>query len=499
MLGIQKLFYYFGSTTRGAPLDGLPAAAEYPLTDGKQQGQSSEGSNGSSVPAASTAKQLLSRNPVLQTQTGTLVVAANEQPIVLASSCSTSYSLAEDLPSGSDEASSISMASMANSYSRRPSLLSDSCRASRRGSLLQDSPSESLTSSFTQEGPFWASSWSFGHHSEVNQRRNMEDRISCQDLTAHPAFLGCKRAGFFAVFDGHAGHEAAEYLEKHLLSYVLSGNNEVLRSDPLAALAAAVNQAEHEILSGFADTCCNAGSTLLALLMVDDKLHIAHVGDCRAILGRGTEARQLTWDHKPACSYEQQRIQDDDPAAEISSDGYMYGELAVARAIGSAHLKRDPSKRALIPRPDLISIELQREDDFVVLATDGLWDMVDNSEAVSVARRSLATARDPEAAARALVERAQRRSSQDNISVITLMLHGRQIAMAKSNSMLFKRSQLCGLTSGNESPRCSTPASGVSTPVVATSRSGSYVVVNGSNVHPPSGPATAAGVGAQQW
>jgi serine/threonine protein phosphatase PrpC len=55
---------------------------------------------------------------------------------------------------------------------------------------------------------------------------------------------------------------------------------------------------------------------------------------------------------------------------------FRYGELAVARAIGSAHIKRDPSKRALIPTPEVHSVQLQQEDDFVVLATDGLWDKV---------------------------------------------------------------------------------------------------------------------------
>jgi serine/threonine protein phosphatase PrpC len=48
----------------------------------------------------------------------------------------------------------------------------------------------------------------------------------------------------------------------------------------------------------------------------------------------------------------------------------------VARAIGSAHIKRDPSKRALVPTPEVHSVQLQPEDDFVVLATDGLWDKV---------------------------------------------------------------------------------------------------------------------------
>jgi hypothetical protein len=112
--------------------------------------------------------------------------------------------------------------------------------------------------------------------------------------------------------------------------------------------------------------------------------------------------------------------------------------------------------------------------------TEGLLAMlharmqVDNAEVIQVARRALAVGRsDPQgpasAASRALVDRALRRSSSDNISVIMLLLHGRPITLPKSNSMLFKRStlQLQGL-SGADSPRCSTPCSGVSTPVVAS-------------------------------
>jgi serine/threonine protein phosphatase PrpC len=171
--------------------------------------------------------------------------------------------------------------------------------------------------------PFWASNWSFGSHSDQNQRQHMEDRIACHNLTHEPAFVGCKRAGFFAVFDGHAGHEAAEYLEEHLLSYVLACGPEQLQADPLAVLQASVLQAEREILSKFLPARCNAGSTLLALLLVDDKLHIANVGDSRAVMGRGAEAQQLTRDHKPACSLEQQRITEADPQADISTDGYM--------------------------------------------------------------------------------------------------------------------------------------------------------------------------------
>jgi hypothetical protein len=98
-------------------------------------------------------------------------------------------------------------------------------------------------------------------------------------------------------------------------------------------------------------------------------------------------------------------------------------------------------------------------------------------QAVAATRRALSRSRDAETAAKALVERAQRLDSTDNITVVTLLLHGRAIAMPKSNSMLFKRSAalssaIAAATGGTESPpSCSTPCSGASTPASATPRS----------------------------
>jgi protein phosphatase 2C family protein 2/3 len=284
----------------------------------------------------------------------------------------------------------------------------------------------------------------------------MEDRIAAEDLTQHARFVGrCRRAGFFAVFDGHSGYEAAEYLSQHLLEYVLGSPK--LVSDPEAALQRAVEQAEDEIVARFAETCCRAGSTLLAVLMVDDQLYIANVGDCRAVMARGTDSTQLTRDHKPQCEEEARRIAEADPDAHITADGYIYGELAVARGIGSQHLKLDPSKRAFTFQPEMHTVRVAKEDDFVVLASDGLWDKVGNSEAVTTARRSLASSRSAETCARALVDRAQRQRSSDNISVVVLCLHDRAISLPKTNSRLFSRRQLAG--DGSDSPRCNTPNS----------------------------------------
>jgi serine/threonine protein phosphatase PrpC len=270
-----------------------------------------------------------------------------------------------------------------------------------------------------------------------------------------------------------------------------------LAAAPGAALAAAVERAEAEIVPRLAAAGCNAGSTLLAALLLDGALHVANVGDCRAVLARGPEAVQITTDHKPGDEAEGARIARDHvrgrspgkPAAAaeaaadgngdsggppdaarcrdqgrrgrgraapatvaadgsgasplVSADGYLYGELAVARALGSQHLKRDPTKAGFTHTPDIFTVQLVREDDALILASDGLWDGVDNAEAVGAARRCLARgsggAGGADAAARALVDRAVRRGSTDNISVVVVALHARGVALPKTNSMLFRR------------------------------------------------------------
>lgn len=235
--------------------------------------------------------------------------------------------------------------------------------------------------------------------------------------------------------------QVAEFLADHVKAALLGAGPDALAAAPLRVLGEAVEDAERQLLLSYAegDSTAAAGSTLCAVLLLDDKLHVAHVGDSRAVLARGSAAKQLTRDHKPACAIEARRIRSDDPEAEITTDGYLYSELAVARAIGSAHLKRDPSKRALIATAEVATVQLERQDDFVLVATDGLWDAISSSEAVSVARRVLAESRDAGAASRALVERAVRCGSSDNISVVTLLLHGRSILVPRSNSRLFKR------------------------------------------------------------
>jgi serine/threonine protein phosphatase PrpC len=268
----------------------------------------------------------------------------------------------------------------------------------------------------------------------------MEDRTLSIDLSGHPAFPGTGRAGLFAVFDGHGGEAAAEWLQHNMLPLIIQQGAAALRDEPAQALTRAIGAAEHALVSAWKRGSGHAaGSTLCLALVVDSNAYVAHVGDSRAVLGTANRAVALTADHKASSSREAQRILAADPSAAITSDGYLYGELGISRGLGSAHIKTESLKRAYVATPEVKSIELGESDDFLLLATDGLWDQVSSADAVAAARRSMAESRDPAAAAQALVERAQKLGSLDNTSVVVVLLHDRAIVLPKSNSRLFAK------------------------------------------------------------
>jgi serine/threonine protein phosphatase PrpC len=91
------------------------------------------------------------------------------------------------------------------------------------------------------------------------------------------------------------------------------------------------------------------------------------------------------------------------------------GGLSVSRTIGDISLK---STSLIISDPEMYKCQLWPEDECMILACDGVWDVMNNQQVVDVVRRYL---EDPEEAARAVAKEAYRRGSTDNISVIVVV------------------------------------------------------------------------------
>jgi serine/threonine protein phosphatase PrpC len=175
--------------------------------------------------------------------------------------------------------------------------------------------------------------------------------------------------------------------------------------------------------------------SLASSLPTQHTIITANVGDSRAILSRNASAIDLTRDHKPNDPIEEERIEarggyvawcgdTDTHGSPIEGSGIyrVNGNLALSRAIG------DRSERpAVCADPEFSVTPITPEDEFLVLATDGLWDVMSSSDVVAFVHALLEAAADDagerEFIANSVVEEALRRGSWDNITVIIVWLN----------------------------------------------------------------------------
>ncbi|CAN4098725.1 unnamed protein product [Withania somnifera] len=223
----------------------------------------------------------------------------------------------------------------------------------------------------------------------------MEDR--------HSAMVNLQvdsKQGAFGIFDGHGGVKAAVFAAENLNKNVMNELGKTTDDKIEVAM--------------FGGSCC------VTALIQKGNLVVSNAGDCRAVVSRRGLAEALTSDHRPSRKDEKDRIE--------ASGGYVdcchgvwriQGSLAVSRGIGDQYLKQwvtaEPETRILELNPDL---------EFLVLASDGLWDTVSNQEAVDIAR-PLCTGismQQPLSACRKLVDLSVSRGSLDDISVMIIQL-----------------------------------------------------------------------------
>jgi protein phosphatase 2C family protein 2/3 len=230
---------------------------------------------------------------------------------------------------------------------------------------------------------------------------------------------------FFGVFDGHGGPGAARFASERLLDLIVAHPG--LGTRPGSALAAAFDALDHEFYDRVvvARSAPDSGSTALAALVTGDRLVIANAGDSRAVLCRGGRPLALSVDHKPGAAGEAARIAA--AGGRVCPDGFLNASLGVARAIGDYEgdgLKSLGADGRLVgpltAAPDVSTSQLTPDDEFLVVACDGLWDVVSSARAVELARGALAAANDPAAAAAFLVRAALDLHASDNVTALVV-------------------------------------------------------------------------------
>lgn len=311
-------------------------------------------------------------------------------------------------------------------------------------------------------------------------RDSMED-IAQVKPSAPCSFL------FASVFDGHGGDAAAQYLEEHFFNVV---SDALKRQAGQFSVECSISQAEDglccpiELQSAVAESFREAdenllkwlstsvkgdnarsGCTATTLLVRPDVALVANVGDSRAVLSRRGKAMELTTEHRvwgkgTTVTSETERIES---AGGWVEDGRVCGVLAVSRAFGDPEFKGTGLK-ALLQRgvedefwtqefadsqiftedpvtvvPDVFELSLQAgKDEVLIVATDGLWDVVSSQDAVNLTRAEFRRGGNAEEAAEKLMDAAVKRRTQDNVAVIVVDLLGlegwKKISENNSNS-----------------------------------------------------------------
>eukprot|EP00026_Physarum_polycephalum_P000597 Phypoly_transcript_00598.p1 GENE.Phypoly_transcript_00598~~Phypoly_transcript_00598.p1 ORF type:complete len:432 (-),score=105.57 Phypoly_transcript_00598:1020-2315(-) len=199
---------------------------------------------------------------------------------------------------------------------------------------------------------------------------------------------------FCGIFDGHDGSKASEYCAKYLVKNITS--QKVFSKSLPTALELGFNKTDKKFL----DKMESSGSTAI-LAVVDttkkqtskNTLYIANVGDSRCVACVDGKAIALSTDHKPNLPEETARISKTMHDVQVTTEIVMGqrvkiaridGMLAVSRAMGDMDFKDDPTKpiseQAVSSVPEITTIELTEQHEFVVLACDGLWDVLTNQE-----------------------------------------------------------------------------------------------------------------------
>lgn len=250
-----------------------------------------------------------------------------------------------------------------------------------------------------------------------------------------------RQVACMAVFDGHGGAAASEYVRDHLFNNLLGHGT--FHSNLFKAVGTSIVPTPipgfclaifyHSLWSSYltllhaeeayveTDTAYitqdevernNDGCTATTAVIVGQTLVVAHVGDSRAVLGENGRGIPLTEDHKPNRPDERQRIENVGGTVVHAGTWRVGGVLAVSRSFGNRQLKQ-----YIVPFPEIREDILHPGTNCLILATDGVWDVVTNDEAVSL----VSGYQDAEAAARALATLAYDRESYDNISCVVCL------------------------------------------------------------------------------
>ena len=285
-----------------------------------------------------------------------------------------------------------------------------------------DDMKKTMTSNFSNEETFNLEkhldlcfiSYAYNDYPNLEHRKDMEDFHYIKALLIKK--IACS---YFGLFDGHSGKEVGMYLMENLHKILHQKikeeniNNEILKQIVINSF----EQIDQEInLKNFRN---ETGSTGTILLLYKDpsspsnkSFLCANVGDSKAYLITKSEMILLTKDHKCCDANEVKRIRD---KGGIVFRERVFGTLMLTRSFGDKEMK----KYGVLSTPDIYIKNVEKDDLFIVIASDGVWDVVEENEILKMSKEGISS----NDFSKKIVNLAKERDTHDNISCIVIKLN----------------------------------------------------------------------------
>ncbi|KAL3960999.1 hypothetical protein ACCO45_006116 [Purpureocillium lilacinum] len=247
------------------------------------------------------------------------------------------------------------------------------------------------------------------------------------DPKKHPDHLS-----FFGVFDGHGGDKVALFAGENIHK-IIAKQDSFKNGDYSRGLQDGFLATDRAILNDPKYEEEVSGCTACVSLIAGNKLYVANAGDSRGVLGIKGRAKPMSQDHKPQLEAEKNRIT---AAGGFVDFGRVNGNLALSRAIGDFEFKKSadlsPENQIVTAFPDVDSHDLTDEDEFLVLACDGIWDCQSSQAVVEFVRRGIAAKQDLDKICENMMDNCLASNSEtggvgcDNMTMVIIgFLHGK--------------------------------------------------------------------------
>lgn len=281
-----------------------------------------------------------------------------------------------------------------------------------------------------------------GYSGRCGERASNEDTYVINET-----FGKKKNEKLFGVFDGHYGKLAAVWASQNLPQTISGMQAETIKEKLLKAFRITNNN--------LYSINCESGTSALVAWFQQNNLHIAHAGDTRGVLVKNGKVEFETRDHRWSNPKENVRIESLLQNKKLQQEygkAYFNGKVLVTRAgqhESSRSLGDAPWGDYIISDPNVKTIQLTPQHNFLILACDGVWDVMKNNEVVTFVTQAFSQSKEKlkerylkypivdrgpkkrtpdfiheagdekvKLVARALRDEAYKRGSKDNISVL---------------------------------------------------------------------------------